>query len=105
MDGMPELLGSMSPGLRQEVSAHTCQVLVSQVPYFMGCSTQFLMECAAQFLEVVFAPMEVAIMRGTTVRHITIIRKGVMVRLDDHAMVILDSIYNHLLANTVRVGG
>lgn len=79
MDDMHELLESMSPGLRKEVSAHTCKVLITQVPYFTGCSKNFLMECAAHLTEVVFAPMEVAVMRGTTVRHITIIRKGVMV--------------------------
>ena len=35
MDCMHELLSSMSPGLRQEVSAHTCQVC--SVPV-MSCS-------------------------------------------------------------------
>jgi hypothetical protein len=58
---------------------HLVQVLITQVHYFKGCNESFLMECAMHMEEVVFAPMEVAVVRGRIVTHLTIIRRGVIV--------------------------
>lgn len=55
------------------------QVLITQVPYFRGCDGAFLMECAMLMQETVFAPMEIAQARGSVVRYLSIIRRGVMV--------------------------
>lgn len=79
LDGIRELLDTMSPALRQEVSQHTCRVLTTEVPYFKHCDVSFLMECAVRMEEVVYAPMELAIVEGKPLSHLIIIRKGVMV--------------------------
>ena len=79
LDGIRELLDTMSPALRQEVSQHTCRVLTTEVPYFKNCDVSFLMECAVRMEEVVYAPMELAIVEGKPLSHLIIIRKGVMV--------------------------
>jgi hypothetical protein len=79
IENMQELLISMSPALRRDVAVHTCYALTTRVPYFKNCDASFLMECAMLIDEVVFAPMELAIVRGAIIAHLTVIRKGVIV--------------------------
>jgi CRP-like cAMP-binding protein len=72
-------MAAMSPALRSEVALCICRVLTVEVPYFRDCDIGFLMECATRLEEIVFAPMELAIVEGKPLTHLVIIRKGVMV--------------------------
>ncbi|GMH45970.1 hypothetical protein BSKO_13934 [Bryopsis sp. KO-2023] len=73
------LLHIMSPGLRDEIASFTNSTWINSVKIFRGCPKRFITEIALAMELRTYPPAEVVVMRGSYLKELFIVKKGVLV--------------------------